>query len=144
MTNCVYLIFEQSHCAGCHGWRCTAFGRKKKLSDSMICQNEEEWTECPRYLAATTARPSGIGVLGMPGSMSDTLGELAVAVPQPQALPCEYLGMPANDGWCCHQWCIAGNVAVRSTKVCNSPPSRAECRYYVDGKRRGVKAYAGA
>ena len=131
--SCPYLSYDESHCAGCRGWRCIAFGRKKKLSDVSICQNDEEWPECPRYLEAAGGS-SGIGVLGMPGvPRSESL-------PLPQVLPCIYLGMP-DGGGCCHKWCIAGNVAVRSTKVCNSPPSRAECKYYIQGRRRGVKPY---
>ena len=132
--SCPYLRYDESHCAGCRGWYCAAFGRKKKLSDTVVCQDGEEWPECPRYIDTIGAKPVGIGVLGMPRST-------AVAPPPPsQALPCIYLGMPEGGG-CCHQWCVAGNVAVRSTKVCNSPPSRDECKYYIQGIRRGVKQY---
>lgn len=144
MVNCPYLTFDKSHCAGCHGWRCTAFGRKKKLSDVSVCQSEEEWGACPRFLDASTTRPSGIGVLGIgiSRSVSDISRQRVVVIPQPQALSCEYLGIPPGGEACCFQWCYAGNRPVRSTKTCFSPPSRAECKHFVKAKREGVKSYA--
>jgi len=139
---CPYLRFDESHCAGCRGWRCIAFGRKKKLSDISICQNEEEWSECPRYLDATVAKPSGIGSLGMPGSTVVASVPRATPLPAPHAIGCKYLGPPPG-GACCYKWCYAGSVPLRTTKICLSPPSRAECKYYVDGIRRRLKPYDG-
>jgi len=139
MTNCPYIIFDQSHCAGCHGWRCTAFGRKKKLSDVSVCQAEEEWVVCPRYLATTTAKPSGIGVLGMPGSTTSGAAPLAVPAPPPPATGCEFMSVAGSRGCCSNMWCDAGNMMLRSTKKCYSPSTMAECRLYVKAKRKEAK-----
>jgi hypothetical protein len=138
MANCPYLKLEQSHCAGCTGWRCLAFGRKKKISDPSTCQNEEEWDECPRYVDATT-KPSGIGVLGMP-----RLTPRVTPLPPPQAPQCEYLGIPPGGEACCFMWCYGGNVPLRTTKTCHSPSSMTECRYFIKASRAGVKPYASA
>jgi len=53
MVNCPYLIYEASHCAACTGWACNAFGRKKRLTDISMCQDNEEWLECTRYTTKT-------------------------------------------------------------------------------------------
>jgi len=51
MTRCEFLIYERSKsCSGCTGWFCVAKGRKKKVGDTTICNNDELWGECTRYL----------------------------------------------------------------------------------------------
>ncbi len=139
MTNCTHLIFEQSHCVGCHGYRCIAFGRKKKLSDVSVCRDGEEWVVCPRYLAAATAKPSGIGVLGMPGSTTDVAAPRVIPVSSPQMVGCEYMSVSSSSGCCSNMWCDVGNMVLRSTKKCYSPSTVLECKHYVKAKREGVK-----
>jgi len=136
MASCPYLKLEQSHCAGCQGYRCLAFGRKKKVSDSDLetCKVESEWEECPRYLDATATKPSGIGVLGTP-----RLTPRVTPLPPPQPTGCVYLGVTSGETCCSNMWCYANNMPLRTTKTCYSPSSTAECRYFVKASRAGVK-----
>ena len=136
--HCPYLRFDESHCAGCQGWRCYAFGRKKKISDPSMCQNEEEWDECPRYVDAAT-KSSGIGALGMP-----RLTPKVTPLPPPQPIGCEYMSVSSSRGCCSNMWCDAGNMMLRSTKKCYSPSTVLECKLYVKAKREGVKPHTGA
>lgn len=50
MVNCPYLNYEPPECAGCTGWVCDAFGKKKRLTHTSICVDDEQWPECTRYL----------------------------------------------------------------------------------------------
>jgi len=53
MTRCEFLIYEESKsCVNCTGWFCISKGRKKKVGDTTMCNNEELWRECTRYLQA--------------------------------------------------------------------------------------------
>lgn len=51
MTRCEFLVREVSKsCTTCTGWFCVAKGRKKKVGDTTICNNDEQWSICTRYL----------------------------------------------------------------------------------------------
>jgi len=143
IMGCPYLRYDESHCAGCRGWYCAAFGRKKKMSDISICQSEEEWLECPRYMDASSGKSSGIGVLGAPKpKVIIERVSRANPIPTPNLPPgCEYMGIPPGGPACCFVWCYADNRAIRSTKICRHKPSKSECRYFIQAKRRGVKPY---
>lgn len=49
MVNCPYLTYDPSHCAACTGWFCVVFGQKKRLTDTAMCVNKEDWLTCTRY-----------------------------------------------------------------------------------------------
>jgi len=49
MVNCPYLTYEPSHCTACTGWFCNVFGKRKKLTDTAMCVNNEDWLVCTRY-----------------------------------------------------------------------------------------------
>ena len=142
MGNCPFLVLEQSHCAGCSGYFCTAFGRKKKLNDLTDCRKEALWSVCPRYTSnvdklVPVKRP-GIGVIGQPAQ------PVRLVAPRPALDVCPFLGPPPPGVCNCPLWCHAGSHVVRSSKVCHSRPSRVECRDYQSGMKRGVKPYASA
>lgn len=147
--NCPYLHYEASHCAGCTGWHCYVFGRKKRLSDTSMCANEDEWVECPRYLKKVaptdpdgipTVQLRGIGVLGAPR----VRGAPRMRRPPLPADDCPYLGpVPTGEKACCGYWCYSTGGPIRSVKACHSRPSWRECKFLFQGQRRKVKPYAG-
>ena len=154
MVNCPYLRHETSHCSGCTGWHCYAFGRKKKLSDQAMCIDDAEWPECPRYrkkVESTKKAPDpiptvqfrGIGVVSPPGVKRVTHRRPAPPPPPPD--DCPYLGpVPAGETACCGLWCYATNGPVRTGTTCQSPASWRECREMFAASRRRVKPYAGS
>lgn len=141
MVNCPYLIYEASHCAGCTGWACQAFGRKKRLSDTSMCVVNEEWLECPRYTAKiekVTKSPDpipvvkldeGIGVVSLPGKkIPESVAVERAALAPPPGEDCPYLGpVPLGEVACCGFWCHANNTPIRTTTACKSPPTWREC-----------------
>ena len=51
MTRCEFLVNEVSlSCTSCTGWFCLAKGRKKKVGDTTICNNDEMWSICARLV----------------------------------------------------------------------------------------------
>lgn len=138
MVNCPYLIYEASHCAACTGWSCTAFGRKKRLSDTSMCTVNEEWIECPRYTTkiGTVKEPEpipvvsvkGIGVLSPPGKIPESVARSRAASAPPPGEDCPYLGpVPVGEVACCGFWCHASDTPIRTTTACTSPPTWREC-----------------
>lgn len=151
MVKCDYLTYDQSQsCAGCTGWRCYAFGRKKKVSDTTVCMEEEEWIECPRYVKAVepekiepipVVKAKGIGVIGQP----KTAVFKDPTRPKPNTLPadCPYLGpIPKGKTACCGIWCYATDGPLRTGTTCHSRPSWQECKRLFEAHRKGVKPVA--
>ena len=146
MVNCPYLIYETSHCAGCTGWSCNAFGRKKRLSDTSMCVLNEEWLECPRYTkkigSVTKVDPipvvklRGIGVVSPPGEKRESVKTVA-SIPLPGD-DCPYLAPDPPGATCCSGFhCRAANVSLRAFKICKVPPYH-ECQRYQKAVRQGV------
>ena len=158
MVKCPYLKYDQSpSCVACTGWRCYAFGRKKKVSDTSVFMDEDEWLECPRYVDATApkevdpipvVKASGIGVIGAPGSATKVAPRVR-APTRPKAPvisgDCPYLGpVPMGETACCGMWCYSTYGPVRTGTTCQSPPSWRECKHVFSAHRRGVKPPAGS
>ena len=128
MANCPYLIWKDSKgCVNCLGWRCTA-GREKKLTDVSMCQNEDEWIECPKYLskqpeAETTTLSNAIP--------SDVI-TFKVEVPA-QLATCPYLG-DILDAGCCSATCHAKGVRVAIRKC----RDWENCTRYLIAKLSGI------
>lgn len=158
MVNCPYLIYEPSSCVACTGWVCQAFGRKKRLSDTSVCVDEEQWVECPRYLQKVTPvkePESEEEVIELPPTeevtSTQTIGETITVTAEPESvevqapLPapstdCPYLGpVPAGKEACCGFWCYAYDSPIRTTTACNSPPTWRECKGFMKAASRGVK-----
>jgi len=148
MVNCPYLIYETSHCAGCTGWSCTVFGRKKRLSDTSMCVVNEEWIECPRYTTkiGTVKEPDpipvvsvkGIGVLLPPGEIPEAVAVERAASAPPPGDDCPYLAPDPPGATCCSGFhCRAANVSLRAFKICKVPPYH-ECQRYQKAVRQGV------
>lgn len=157
MTDCEFLLNEtKKTCAGCRGWFCTSKGSRKKLLDTAICTDEEEWSECPRYLEVypTPAKESEEVIelpptepvttfTGVDTEMIEVTVEPEPIQAQPPPVPstdCPYLGpVPAGEYGCCGYWCYAKADPLRSVKRCKSRPSWRECRRKYDAERAGVK-----
>ena len=137
MADCPYLLFEASHCRACSGFFCTAAGRKKKISNPSMCKDEEEWIECPRYLA--TLSPSERAALAEAGT---TTKKLRVPIATPITVKkCPYLG-PRPDGGCCGMWCYGINKYLKlSHKTCG--PGWLNCGRYWQGFENKMKFYEG-
>ena len=147
MVHCPYLLKVASHCAGCQGWFCTSAGSKKKLSDPSMCKNEEEWSECPRYISKN--QPSAVSSTPQKSeskqeSTKPQLPTTPITVSKPRTT-CPYLGpIPPNKTGCCGVWCYAKDFPLRSAKHCRSRPSWQECRFRLEADRKGVKTYTGS
>ena len=129
MADCPYLDFKASSCRGCSGFFCTAKGRKKKLSDTSMCKNEEEWIECPRYLA--TLSPFERASLAEAGTVP--------IVPRVTIKKCPYLGS-RPDGQCCGMWCYGINKYLKLPhKTCG--PGWLSCGRYWPGFENKMKFY---
>ena len=51
MTRCTFALYTRSKsCTTCTGWHCTAKGRKKKIGDLALCDDDDLWSVCTRYL----------------------------------------------------------------------------------------------
>jgi len=165
MVNCPYLTYEPSHCTACTGWFCNVFGRRKKLTDTSICTDNEEWLECTRYKTpiGTVTEPEPEleveeEVIELPPTEEATTftafigGDVetievvfepeTVEAAQPPPRPsndCPYLGpVPADKVACCGFWCYADDSPIRTTTACTSPPTWRECRPRVKASRREV------
>lgn len=169
MTDCEFLLHVvKKTCAGCRGWFCTSKGSKKRLLDTAICTDEEEWLECPRYLEAhpelveevielpptepvTTISGEDVEMIEVtvePEPILPRVGEKIIGpieltlpiVPQPPPTDCPYLG-PVPDGkyGCCGYWCNAKDEPLRVVKICKSRPSWRECMRRYKAEKRGVK-----
>ena len=137
MVNCQYLIWKApTGCVNCSGWRCTAGSREKKLSDVSVCQNEEAWRECAKYLslqpnaeATTLSTPTTFEELALP---------TAPEAPAPPTV-CPYFGDIPLEG-CCSATCYAKGVRVAIRKCRNWEM----CTRYLAAKFQGVPFYAGS
>ena len=150
MKNCPYLIFkEPTGCVDCSGFRCTAGSREKKLSDVSICQNEEAWRECAKYLslqpnAAELIISTPIISEWTPLESTTTIVHGNNATPAPvititaTSQTCPYLEpTPGNE--CCSATCHAKEIRVVPRKNCRSPE---QCTRYLAAKLAG-KPYRG-
>lgn len=166
MVNCPYLTYDPSHCAACTGWFCVVFGQKKRLTDTAMCINNEDWLTCTRYTRKIgTAKepepetkeevielPPTEEVTTITGVDMETIRvvvepepiEARVPTPAPSS-DCPNLGpVPAGKVACCGFWCHANDSPIRTTTACTSPPTWRECRRYVKASRQGVKTVAGS
>jgi len=155
MASCPYLLYEPSDCVKCIHWFCTSTSRRKKLSDTSMCVDEEEWIECPRYLKEVEVTeelepepeeevielPPTEEVTAISGGDLETFKvtiepePVEVQVPPPTpSRDCPYFGpIPAGKKSSSGFWCHAKNVPLRSYKICQSPPSWRSCQ-----RRQGV------
>ncbi len=166
MVNCSYLTYEPSHCTACTGWFCNVFGKRKKLTDTSMCVNKEDWLICTRYTKVNPVKESEVEeeVIELPLTeevITSTGVDMETSkvsvepepVPEPEPEPvqvwvppppptsdCPYLGpVPVDAVACCGFWCHASNTAIRTTTACTSPPSWRECKKYVLGPNLGGK-----
>lgn len=135
VTDCPYLIYkEPKGCVNCLGWRCTA-GREKKLSDVSVCQNEEAWRECAKYLSL---QPNAAELI-ISTPMNAEWINLDNATPAPiitiTATPqaCPYLE-PTIGNECCSAACHAKGIRVAPRKNCRS---FEQCTRYLAAKLAG-------
>jgi len=158
MTRCEFLIYEQSKsCSGCTGWFCVVKGRKKKVGDAAICNDEELWSECTRYLQVYPKPPdleiepivefSSTETFDEPLYLEDVLLEDEITdipkptppKPKPLLQTCLYLGPPPPGvHTCCGLYCYAENISVRTGTTCTSRPSWLECIKRLRAVKRGV------
>jgi hypothetical protein len=150
-------------CHSCTGWFCVAKGRKKKVGDTTICNNEELWRECVRYLQVYPAPEPELddiddALLGdetleepiftptadfnylapIDETMEDEIVDTPPPPPKKPRTTCPYLGPPPKGvRTCCGYYCYADDVAVRTATQCTSRPSWLECVVRLRAVRRG-------
>lgn len=162
MTRCEFLVNEvSSSCTSCTGWFCMAKGRKKKVGDTTICNNDELWSTCTRYLQVYPEQeplppPEPKPELEIEEiSSTETFDEYTLPVdevledeitdipepPKPRIprILCPYVGAPPPGvKTCCGLYCYAVNEPVRTGTQCKSRPSWLECVKRVQAVNRGV------
>ena len=152
MSDCPYLIFRESKsCTSCTGFKCLAYGREKKLSDTSICKGD--YNECQRYVDAEKTRliaPASASVESTEEKLVDPTSPTVVELPKPVFVknPCgcgedirlsncpyQSTKLPEGKQSCTGVWCYANNKSVRVPKNCWN---YAICTVYLMSKFKGV------
>jgi len=155
MVDCEFLLHEtKKTCTSCRGWFCTSRGSRKKLLDTAICTDEEEWIECPRYLEAHPKPEPEKEIIELPPTeevttisgvdvetLTVTVEPLTVQLTPPSPpTDCPYLGsVPSGCRGCGNYWCYAKDEPLRVVKRCKSRPSWRECMRRLKAEKKGIK-----
>jgi len=145
-----------------------AKGRKKKVGDTTICNNDELWSVCTRYLQVypeqeplpkpepeteepifdednATWTPIDDETLEPVYSIAPSINfltpieELEPPKPRIPRTLCPYYGSPPPGvTTCCGKYCYAENEPLRTGTQCTSRPSWLECVKRIRAVNRGV------
>lgn len=161
MTRCEFLVNEISlSCTNCTGWFCTAKGRKKKVGDTTICNNDEQWSICTRFVDVYPEQEP------LPPAVPKTVEEIIetedvtyfdlldaepiedkvieklppplIRRSTPRAICPYYAAPPPGMVTCCGKFCYAENESLRTGTQCTSRPTWIECVRRVRAVKRGV------
>lgn len=158
MSECPYLKFSESKsCVNCTGYRCVAYGREKKLSDTTQCKSN--YMECLRYIdiMGVKEKPMNIPTIS-PETAKELLenseaGDISITplqftkpvfIRNPcgcgedvrlSLCPYQSTTLPEGKSSCTGVWCYANNKSIRVPKNCWN---YSICTVYLMSKFKGV------